>query len=124
MELARRDALDGHVKLLGPADYRTMPWRNGRGTTRELAVFPADSALDGRPFAWRVSIADVKSDCEFSVFPGYDRSLMLMEGAGMELVFDAAPMAVIRDRYLRSVSAAIGMPAAGCWTARSRISIS
>ena len=58
------------MKLLGPADYKLMLWKNGRGTTRELAVSPADSALDGKLFAWRVSIADVESDCEFSPFPG------------------------------------------------------
>ncbi|MDE2195603.1 MAG: HutD family protein, partial [Gammaproteobacteria bacterium] len=102
------------MKLLGPADYRIMPWKNGRGTTRELAVFPADSALNGKPFAWRVSIADVESDCEFSPFPGYDRSLMLTEGAGMELVFDAAPAVVIRDRYAP-------VRLSGDWQARCRL---
>ncbi len=102
------------MKLLGPADYKSMLWKNGRGTTRELAVSPADSALNGKPFAWRVSIADVESDCEFSTFPGYDRSLILTEGAGMELVFDAAPAVEIRDRYTP-------VRFSGDWHARCRL---
>ena len=70
------------LTLLGPADYRAMPWRNGLGTTVELAK---QELTDGSGFAWRLSMADVTSDGEFSNFSGYDRCLLLLEGAGLTL---------------------------------------
>ena len=82
-----------YFRSLGPGDYRAMPWKNGRGTTTEIAIHPPSADLAGRPFDWRVSMAEVKEDGDFSAFPGYDRSILVAEGAGMELTFDAAPMA-------------------------------
>ncbi len=71
------------VRLLTPADYVSMPWKNGAGRTTEIAAYPPGAALDG--FAWRVSIADVERDGPFSRFPGIDRTIVLLEGAGMRL---------------------------------------
>ena len=59
-----------------------MPWRNGLGTTIELLK---KDLADGEGFAWRLSMADVTSDGEFSNFSGYDRCLLLLEGAGITL---------------------------------------
>ncbi|MGH8378655.1 MAG: HutD/Ves family protein [Gammaproteobacteria bacterium] len=87
------------IRLLQPVDYRRMPWKNGRGWTTEIAVFPADAGLTGKPFDWRVSLAEVETDGEFSAFPGYDRTIMLTEGAGMELSFDSAPVKRIERRH-------------------------
>lgn len=69
----------------GPADFREQPWKNGGGTTLELrrAAHPDDAAR----FAWRLSIATVASAGPFSVFPGVDRSIMLLDGAGFVLRF-------------------------------------
>ena len=67
-----------------------MPWKNGRGATTELAIFPLHADLNGTPFDWRISMADVVEDGDFSLFPGYDRSLMVAQGEGMELSFDGA----------------------------------
>lgn len=77
--------LAANVRLLGPEDARRMPWKNGAGTTRELAIHPPGAGLDGTPFLWRISIADVAADGPFSAFPGYDRSIMLVAGQGMQL---------------------------------------
>jgi len=79
------------MRLLQPEDYRRMPWKNGLGITTEIAVSPMDAGLEAKSFDWRVSIANVEKDCRFSRFPGYDRSIMLIEGAGMELSFDSCP---------------------------------
>ena len=76
-----------------------MPWKNGLGMTTELAVSPVGAGLNGRPFDWRVSLAEIETSCEFSLFPGYDRSILLSEGAGMELSFDSAPPQRIEQRY-------------------------
>jgi environmental stress-induced protein Ves len=70
-------------RLLDPADYTSMPWKNGGGRTTEIATHPPGAALDA--FLWRVSIADVASDGPFSHFPGVDRTIVLLDGAGMWL---------------------------------------
>lgn len=60
-----------------------MPWKNGGGTTQELAIAPAGAGLDD--FAWRISSAQVHSAGAFSTFVGIDRSLALLSGAGLRL---------------------------------------
>lgn len=60
-----------------------MPWKNGKGTTTEVAVFPEGAGLED--FGWRVSIADVREDGPFSTFPGIDRTLSVLDGEGIEL---------------------------------------
>ena len=57
-----------------------QPWKNGAGLTRELAVAPAPDGFD-----WRLSIAEVARDAPFSAFPGIDRCIVLLDGAGMAL---------------------------------------
>lgn len=71
------------ARVLGPADFTAMPWRNGKGTTLELAREddPTGAVL------WRLSSADVVEAGAFSVFPGIDRILMLTEGEGFDLDF-------------------------------------
>ena len=76
------------ARRLGPADYRVMPWKNGMGLTVELAVHPPGASLEN--FDWRISMADVAADGDFSLFPGYDRTLMLAMGRGLELDFATA----------------------------------
>jgi len=71
------------VRFLDSADYTSMPWKNGGGRTTEIAAYPPGAALDA--FAWRVSIADVASDGPFSRFPGVERTIVLLDGAGMWL---------------------------------------
>ncbi|MEO8675401.1 MAG: HutD family protein [Casimicrobiaceae bacterium] len=74
-------------RLLKPADYVRMPWKDGGGHTTEIAAHPADATLAS--FDWRVSIADVAADGPFSRFPGVDRVIVLLSGAGMRLAGDA-----------------------------------
>jgi len=77
-------------RVLTPADYRRMPWKNGGGRTAEIAVGPPDAGL--ADFAWRVSVADVEQDGAFSVFPGVARTLVLLAGDGMRLTGAGAPL--------------------------------
>lgn len=72
------------MRRLTPAGYRRMPWRNGGGTTTEIAIAPEDAGL-GERFLYRVSIAEVATDGPFSRFEGYDRHIMLLAGAGLTL---------------------------------------
>lgn len=72
------------VRILRAADRATVPWKNGGGTVREIAAGPEGAGTDA--FDWRVSLADVTADGPFSAFPGVDRVLTVVEGAGMDLV--------------------------------------
>jgi hypothetical protein len=81
------------VTHLAPSQYLKQPWKNGGGTTTELAAH-----AEGARFLWRVSIADVDRSGPFSDFSGYERTLMMLEGKGMQLTFDAAPGARIERR--------------------------
>ena len=60
-----------------------MPWRNGRGFTLEIAREPSR----GEDFAWRLSLADIERDGEFSAYPGYRRALVLVAGSSLHLIF-------------------------------------
>jgi uncharacterized protein len=62
------------------------PWKNGMGRTRELAVHPASAGMDD--FIWRVSVAEVDSAAPFSAFPGIDRYIALLDGAGLTMALD------------------------------------
>ena len=62
------------------------PWKNGGGSTRDLAAAPPNSTL--ADFEWRVSIAEVAADGPFSAFPDIDRVIMLVDGAEMILDVD------------------------------------
>jgi environmental stress-induced protein Ves len=78
---------------LPAAQYRRMRWKNGLGWTTELAVHPPEGELD-----WRVSIAEVDTDCEFSRLPGIDRSILVLSGDGMALqIADDPPVALLAN---------------------------
>jgi hypothetical protein len=67
------------------SQHRSMPWKNGLGSTTEIAIDPPGADLGSR-FRWRLSIATVQSSGPFSTFPGYERTIMLIDGHGMDLV--------------------------------------
>ncbi len=71
------------LQFFDTAAVAATPWRNGGGTTRELACFPAGAAMDS--FGWRVSIADIRVAGPFSAFPGIDRIITLLDGDGVRL---------------------------------------
>jgi environmental stress-induced protein Ves len=71
------------MKILRHEDYRRMPWKNGMGVTEEVLAFPPDGDLS--TFGWRVSIAHVGTDGPFSLFPGIDRTIALLDGEGLFL---------------------------------------
>ncbi|PWC37478.1 HutD family protein [Azospirillum sp. TSO35-2] len=100
------------ITRLTPADHRRVPWKNGQGVTTELAVEPLDDAAGQGRFLWRVSIADVTVAGPFSAFPGYDRLIAVVEGAGMRLSVDGAPP--VERRRLEPAFAFPGEAAVWC----------
>lgn len=71
------------MRILRAADHKRMPWKNGGGETVEIAFFPEGAGLS--QVDWRVSMARVDDDGPFSNFPGIDRTLSILEGAGIVL---------------------------------------
>jgi uncharacterized protein len=78
--------------VLLEADYVSVPWKNGGGLTREILKVPPDATA----FDWRLSLATIETPGPFSAFDGYDRTLVLMQGAGVELDFGSQGRAVLR----------------------------
>lgn len=81
------------MRILRAADYRVMPWKNGGGTTTEIAVSPDGAGLDD--FDWRVSMARVGGSGPFSSFAGIDRTLSVLEGEGIVLDVAGQPAALL-----------------------------
>jgi environmental stress-induced protein Ves len=71
------------MRIIRAADCKTTPWKNGGGSTTEIAIGPAGAPLED--FDWRISMARVASDGPFSDFPGIDRTLAVIKGSGMVL---------------------------------------
>lgn len=82
------------IQRLDRHQARQMPWKNGGGTTCELAIAPEGAGLED--FAWRISCARVASGGPFSSFPGVERSLALLDGNGLDLQLNG------QSRRLRS----------------------
>lgn len=78
------------VRLLRLADLVAVPWKNGGGTTIEYAVHPEGAGFDA--FDWRLSRARVATSGPFSDFPTIDRTLAVVAGAGLDLVFADGPV--------------------------------
>ncbi|MEZ5753600.1 MAG: HutD family protein [Paracoccaceae bacterium] len=68
------------MRHLTPADYTRQPWKNGKGSTIELARAEVDGALH-----WRLSMATVAEDGPFSLFPHIERNLTVLTGPGFRL---------------------------------------
>ncbi len=71
------------MRFVPSSEFHAMPWRNGLGTTREVARSGAGEAFD-----WRISIATVTGSGPFSGFPGIDRTIAVLQGDGMLLDID------------------------------------
>ena len=74
------------MKLYRASEHKRMPWKNGGGETVEIAVFPSGAGVDD--FDWRISMATVASDGPFSIFLNIDRTLSILDGAGISLAME------------------------------------
>ncbi len=64
------------ITLLDPAGYRRTPWKNGGGTTVDIAV-SGD--------AWRFGRTPIVEPGPFSDYAGFDRVQALVAGSGLVL---------------------------------------
>ena len=72
--------------LIPFASLVPVPWKNGGGSTTEIAIEPPGAQF--HDFDWRISLATITNDGPFSLFPGVDRTLALVEGPGLTLEID------------------------------------
>lgn len=68
------------MKLIRPADWTEMPWRNGGGVTSVIAA-----ERQGDAILWRMSTAIVDCDGPYSAFPGLKRISTVIQGNGTVL---------------------------------------
>jgi len=85
------------MTLLRLHDCPARPWKNGLGRTRELAVELAGAGMDD--FLWRASVAEVDSAAPFSAFPGIDRIIVLLDGAGFTMRLDDGRVHALTEPY-------------------------
>lgn len=70
--------------LIHAADIAPQRWRNGGGWTRQLLSWPADNP----DWQLRISLASIEAAGPFSAFPGVQRVLAVVVGAGVLLTVD------------------------------------
>ncbi|MBL4919013.1 HutD family protein [Szabonella alba] len=73
------------------SSYLALPWKTGQGITEEICLLPEGATRDR--FDLRISCAPIPEVATFSAFPGVERVITLIEGAGLDLDFG--------DRLLR-----------------------
>lgn len=83
MHAPRSMATGGIPERIDLRRIAPQPWRNGAGLTRQIGV--AHGADTATGFDWRMSVAEVDRDAPFSAFPGVDRCIVLLRGAGIRL---------------------------------------
>jgi environmental stress-induced protein Ves len=71
------------MKLLKKSNYQVMPWKNGLGSTAQIAIHPPEADFSAGNYLWRVSSATVRAESPFSRFPGCDRWLVILSGEGL-----------------------------------------
>jgi uncharacterized protein len=71
------------LQIIPQSQFKAVPWKNGGGMTREAFRVPAQ----GDVFDWRVSVAQIDASGPFSDFAAYNRTMVLLKGAGLELEF-------------------------------------
>lgn len=73
------------ITLIKESDQLKMPWKNRQGTTAQILISPKGASLDKLDFDYRLSSAPIKTAGPFSQFPGYQRILLPVSGAGFVL---------------------------------------
>lgn len=87
--------------LIPFAGLAPVSWKNGGGSTTEIAIAPPEAGFDD--FEWRISLATIAADGAFSQFPGVDRTLVLVDGHGATLDIEGeGQVAVSADEPVQS----------------------
>ncbi|GAA5096473.1 HutD/Ves family protein [Wohlfahrtiimonas larvae] len=82
-----------------------MPWKNGQGTTRQIAIHPKDADISN--FQWRISAATVNAIGPFSNFDHVTRSLALLTGESITLDIEGKVVPLHRNGQPVSFSGSV-----------------
>jgi environmental stress-induced protein Ves len=85
------------VTMLKAEDYREGRWLNGLGLSWDIAAAPPDAGA--QDFEWRMALARIDSSVTFSHYPNVDRIFTLIDGYGLELVFNDREILKIDKRF-------------------------
>jgi environmental stress-induced protein Ves len=86
------------MRILRAESYREGRWPNGLGLSWDIAAAPHDAgALD---FEWRMALAQIESSVAFSHYPNIDRIFTLLNGHGLELVFNDREILKVDKRFV------------------------
>ncbi|KAG2223013.1 hypothetical protein INT45_012312 [Circinella minor] len=76
------------VKCLDPKeDYKTEAWKNGLGETTEISVYPPEMDPKNETFFWRLSMHKINANCNFSVYPGYECTTIVLPNDNTKSTF-------------------------------------
>ncbi len=76
-----------YVQLIPASSLLETPWKNGGGSSRQIAIYPEKSSLENSDFNWRLSTAEVKGSGVFSMFQDFERLLTIVKGEELVLEF-------------------------------------
>lgn len=86
------------IQLILREQQHQQRWKNGGGSTREIARAGSESNFD-----WRASLAQIDASGPFSAFPGCQRWCCLVDGGPLTLIAEDAPSITLEPR-LRAFS--------------------
>ena len=93
--------------------FKAKSWKNGLGTTYDIALFPTDA--NHTSFELRFALSPIVEDNVFSAFPGVERVITPIEGGALRLEFDdtAAELALFTSLRFDSALTPMGKPTHG-----------
>ena len=74
------------TQFLTRQDYHTKSWKNGKGQTHDIFLYPEGTGHNN--FSLRFALSPIVEEGVFSSFEGADRVITLIEGDGLNLRFD------------------------------------
>lgn len=91
------------LRVIGPSDYKRVPWKNGGGVTQDVLLLPDGATHED--FDIRISLAPIVEEGPFSSFPGIDRHITRLSRAPLSLAFaqETRPLARLEPLYFDSV---------------------
>lgn len=87
------------LRHLPRAGFTSKPWKNGLGTTHDIAILP--DGADHSGFDLRFALSPITADGVFSAFPGAERVITLITGASLDLEFADGTRHLSPDQSLR-----------------------
>ncbi len=79
-----------NAKLINSINHIKTPWKNGQGTTTQIAIYPETANLASQNFDWRISSACISQDSDFSLFQNHHRLLSVIAGNGLRLSLNSS----------------------------------